>query len=39
VRYGKIAMRICATSKNQAESVGMVIKNQNALHFFVGAIR
>ena len=35
--FGKNAMRICAASKNQAETVGMVIKNQNALYFFACA--
>jgi len=30
---GKIDMWICVASKNQAETVGMVIKNQNAAYF------
>jgi hypothetical protein len=31
---GKIDPRSCAPSKNQTQTVGMVIKNQNALYFF-----
>jgi hypothetical protein len=39
LRRGKIDVWICATSKNQAETVGMVIENQDAPYSFVCAIR
>jgi hypothetical protein len=37
-RRGKMSLRIYAASKNQAETVGMVIKNQNMLNSFARSI-
>jgi hypothetical protein len=37
-RRGKVDMRIYTASKNQAQTVGMVIKNQNMPYFFEGSI-
>ena len=36
-RFRKVVMRNCSALKNQTEAVGMVIENQNATYFFIGA--
>ena len=37
-RRGKMSLRIYAASKDQPETVGMVIKNQNTLYSFACSI-
>ena len=33
-RFRKVVMRNCSALKDQAEAVGMIIENQNAMYFF-----